>query len=85
MLKRGALLIALSDMMYSHQATAQEHSILTYHGDARRSGNFVVPNLGEGAKLERPLRSHGYCTLRGLPSLLPDRFMAAHTTCGRRR
>ncbi len=27
------------------QAAAQEHSILTYHGDAARSGNLVVPRL----------------------------------------
>ena len=45
MLTRIALLVALSAVMYSHQAAAQEHSILTYHGDARRSGNFVVPSL----------------------------------------
>jgi hypothetical protein len=45
MLTRIALLVALSGVMYSHQVAAQEHSILTYHGDARRSGNFVVPSL----------------------------------------
>ena len=45
MLTRIALLVALSGVMYSHQAAAQEHSILTYHGDARRSDNFVVPSL----------------------------------------
>jgi len=45
MLTRIALLVALSAVMYSHQAAAQEHSILTYHGDARRSGNFIVPSL----------------------------------------
>jgi hypothetical protein len=29
----------------SHRAGAQEHGVLTYHGDAARSGHFVVPSL----------------------------------------
>jgi hypothetical protein len=50
MLTRIALMVALSGVMYSHQAAAQEHSILTYHGDARRSGNFVVSLTWEKAR-----------------------------------
>jgi len=41
-----ALLAAISAVaIFSHRAAAREQSILTYHGDASRSGNFVVPAL----------------------------------------
>jgi outer membrane protein assembly factor BamB len=39
------LATAFVGMIFSHRAVAQERSILTYHGDAARSGNFVVPAL----------------------------------------
>src|SRR5437667_9173437 len=37
----GMLALAISP----YSAGAQENSVLTYHGDASRSGNFVVPGL----------------------------------------
>ncbi len=39
----GLLAVALTAL--SPRALAQEHSVLTYHNDAARSGNFVVPGL----------------------------------------
>jgi hypothetical protein len=41
-----ALLAAIVAVALSTQgASAQDQSVLTYHGDARRSGNFVIPAL----------------------------------------
>jgi hypothetical protein len=37
--------IIISSALASRPATAQEQSVLTYHGDESRSGNFVVPAL----------------------------------------
>jgi hypothetical protein len=45
MLGRIALLVALFGVICSRQVAAEEHSVLTYHGDPSRSGNFVVPSL----------------------------------------
>jgi hypothetical protein len=45
MLMRIALLVALLGVICSRQVAAEEHSVLTYHGDPSRSGNFVVPSL----------------------------------------
>jgi hypothetical protein len=42
----------LSLVIFVYSAGAQDNSVLTYHGDAGRSGNFVVPALGEGAVVE---------------------------------
>jgi hypothetical protein len=39
------LAAALFGAMFPPQASAQQQSILTYHGDAARAGNFVVPAL----------------------------------------
>ncbi len=36
---------ALVGVTLSYGAVAQEHSILTYHGDATRTGHFIVPAL----------------------------------------
>jgi hypothetical protein len=40
-----ALVVAAAFLAAVHGAAAQEGSVLTYHGDASRSGNFVVPAL----------------------------------------
>ena len=39
------LAAALAVVLLSQGALAQQQSVLTYHGDAARSGNFVVPAL----------------------------------------
>jgi len=46
MTTRIALLAAvLAVVLPSHRVLAQQSAVLTYHGDAGRSGNFVVPAL----------------------------------------
>jgi hypothetical protein len=53
-------LLALVIFVYS--AGAQDNSVLTYHGDAGRSGNFVVPALtwekARSVKLDRAFDAH---------------------------
>jgi outer membrane protein assembly factor BamB len=41
----GLLAVTLAAFCYPRGAGAQDNSILTYHGDERRSGNFIVPSL----------------------------------------
>src|SRR6266446_7995172 len=41
----SSLLIALISMCAPMQAHSQQDSVLTYHGNPDRSGNFVVPGL----------------------------------------
>jgi PQQ enzyme repeat len=47
----------LSLLIFVYSAGAQDNSVLTYHGDAARSGNFVVPALtwekARSVKLDR--------------------------------
>ena len=47
----------LSLVIFVYSAGAQDNSVLTYHGDAGRSGNFVVPALtwekARSVKLDR--------------------------------
>lgn len=42
------LTAALATVLPAHQTLAQQRPVLTYHGDAGRSGNFVVPALTDG-------------------------------------
>ena len=56
--------IALLSLVISvYSAGAQDNSVLTYHGDAGRSGNFVVPALtwekARSLNLDRAFRSAG--------------------------
>jgi hypothetical protein len=47
-LVRTALVLLVSMIAFAlstQRATAQDQSVLTYHGDARRSGNFIIPAL----------------------------------------
>lgn len=39
------LAAALAVVLPSHRSLAQQQTVLTYHGDESRSGNFVVPSL----------------------------------------
>ena len=49
-----ALLAAMMTVALSTQgATAQDQSVLTYHGDARRSGNFIIPAPDLGQRPDR--------------------------------
>jgi hypothetical protein len=41
----SALVIALIVSSFAQNATAQDHSVLTYHGDVSRAGNFIAPAL----------------------------------------
>jgi outer membrane protein assembly factor BamB len=45
MLTRIVLLVAVFGVICSRPGGAEEASVLTYHGDSSRSGNFVVPSL----------------------------------------
>jgi hypothetical protein len=58
----ATLAIAFLAASSSVPASAQERSILTYHADARRSGNFVVPGLtwerARAVHLDRAFEAH---------------------------
>ncbi len=54
--------VALAGAISSHPVAAQDRSIVTYHGDADRSGNYVVPSLDWGrarsVHLDRTFEAH---------------------------
>lgn len=55
----GLWIAAFVAVSCPYRALAQEHSILTYHGDYARSGNFVVPKL-TWEKAKSVHRDHGF-------------------------
>ena len=48
-------------VIFVYSAVARDNSVLTYHGDADRSGNFIVPALtwekARSVKLDRPFNA----------------------------